>query len=802
MVNGIPCSALILTLLVVASGACSDDDRTRRQPPTEPAQCNAECGTLRCGQLDACGRSCGSVDDDGCPCDDGDACTTDDRYASGACSGMFQDDRPTCDSVVCGEETVCGTLCGEGSECVGPADCAEALLRDPSAFTGLHLVNPDGPGPLPAQYLYCDMDFAEGGWSLIVSSLGDEEWIEGTPTARSTGYLSPDAVRAIAQNSSVIHIRTAGVPEDSITSLPDTAPIQNLRTTGALYSGTHGFDSADWIGPRVDAVTLDACSTVPTAAYPEVVFPACTGTTGLSIGRVERARWHGGSSPDDIHVFVRRDLCPGGCAASESCEPVSGSFACVDFDECEANVDDCELRERCENTEGSFRCVECGPGAFNDPGDGLEICVPTLDLDGDGVSAVEDFCGPGQIASDGPLLWYRFEEVGPIAVDSARSFDGAYGPLFDFGPSAADASGGVALELERSTDNYVIVDELRGMSRNAFTIALWARFDDEDEHTLFSYASEENGNELTLWYRFGRFVAAVDGDLFAADVSLNQGEWNHLTMRWSIDDGIELLVNGQSVGADPNFARTVRLSDTGTLVLGQDQDAIGGDFELRQSMHGAIDEVALFARFLDPRAIREQMAGLRCAVSCTDYASISTSVPSGEYIVDFDPTHASSASVRHVACEMTGGATAWTRIHFSDFEAETFGWTPESTLQCSTSRILGPSTDAVMSSSFDLFGVPHSEARVRGALYLIDGWDGEAWSVRVDGAPVVSGTHTTSSGEDDVCMAGASGLDDRVEVFEQTFTHTSNALLLEIDAALDAASPGAIGVDDVEVWVR
>lgn len=58
--------------------------------------------------------------------------------------------------------------------CLTPASCADVLSLAPMAPSGPYFVDVDGLGLTPAIPVYCDMDLAGGGWTLIERSPSDD----------------------------------------------------------------------------------------------------------------------------------------------------------------------------------------------------------------------------------------------------------------------------------------------------------------------------------------------------------------------------------------------------------------------------------------------------------------------------------------------------------------------------------------------------------------------------------------------------------------------------------------------------
>ncbi len=92
-----------------------------------------------------------------------------------------------------------GTWPVEG--CTVTTSCLTIKTSDPSSTDGIYTIDPDGPGGLAEQSVYCDMTTDGGGWTLAASNhSGDTSFPGGTSRTNlflhTTGYASNPSILA------------------------------------------------------------------------------------------------------------------------------------------------------------------------------------------------------------------------------------------------------------------------------------------------------------------------------------------------------------------------------------------------------------------------------------------------------------------------------------------------------------------------------------------------------------------------------------------------------------------------------
>ncbi len=112
--------------------------------------------------------------------------------------------------------------------------------------------------------------------------------------------------------------------------------------------------------------------------------------------------------------------------------------------------------------------------------------------------------------------------------------------------------------------------------------------------SLFSYAVPGSPNELWITMTNGRIDVWLNNTvrMTVDDAGINDGTWHHVALSFGGGAGeTALMIDGVQVAA---LALMSPLATGGTVVLGNDQDAVGGSFAVSQALDGQIDGVRVW----------------------------------------------------------------------------------------------------------------------------------------------------------------------------------------------------------------
>jgi len=182
---------------------------------------------------------------------------------------------------------------------------------------------------------------------------------------------------------------------------------------------------------------------------------------------------------------------------------------------------------------------------------------------------------------------------------------------------AHDAKQALHFPKEVSIENYVAINDpdfSKISSDNEVSVCTWIKkfLDPGVRHFWFSYAVASSDNNLLLSDWAENIIGQTDR--MAWDNVMLKNEWYHYCLTWSSTTSMDLYLNGVLV----NSMTTSRsITDGGVLIIGQDQDTIGGAFDVTQSFGGELYQLNVFARKLR----LEEIVGMFFDGRCSDLTS-------------------------------------------------------------------------------------------------------------------------------------------------------------------------------------
>jgi len=165
------------------------------------------------------------------------------------------------------------------------------------------------------------------------------------------------------------------------------------------------------------------------------------------------------------------------------------------------------------------------------------------------------------------------------------------------------------MNLGSTPNQYVSLGNSPFTNLGDFSLALWFRVDSLSSgiSTLFSGARSGATNNLLLYLNatgntFLTWVNNGQTGSFSTGSSVADGLWHQVVWTRDVSDGSETLyLDGTALSDTNGSANTSNVTlDPEGVILGQEQDSLGGGFDPNQVFHGWIDEVLLYDKVLSP----------------------------------------------------------------------------------------------------------------------------------------------------------------------------------------------------------
>ncbi|XP_067912258.1 pentraxin-4 [Heterodontus francisci] len=193
-----------------------------------------------------------------------------------------------------------------------------------------------------------------------------------------------------------------------------------------------------------------------------------------------------------------------------------------------------------------------------------------------------------------------------------------------------------------STENYANFG--KGFSSGLFemTICSWLSTKSNYLGTMLSYATEDNDNKLVLYGRNTSkqtTIHFVIGDPAFRElpvIPLLDGQWHHICIIWSSFEGkYWYYIDRRLAAAGSKFQKGYEIPAGGTLIIGQEQDNMGGGFDDTESFVGNLAGFTIWNRALSPGEISGITTG--------------KSLPGGR-VLTFSDVSTLNGAVRHLNC--------------------------------------------------------------------------------------------------------------------------------------------------------
>ncbi|CAJ1080710.1 neuronal pentraxin-2-like [Xyrichtys novacula] len=141
----------------------------------------------------------------------------------------------------------------------------------------------------------------------------------------------------------------------------------------------------------------------------------------------------------------------------------------------------------------------------------------------------------------------------------------------------------------------------------AFTLCMWIKSSASPGiGTPFSYGVPGQANEIVLIEWGNNPIELLINDKVAQlPLDVRDGRWHHICMSWTTRDGQwDAYQDGEKLGSGDNLAAWHPIKPGGVIILGQEQDVVGGRFDAGQAFVGELSQVNIWDRVLKPVEIQ------------------------------------------------------------------------------------------------------------------------------------------------------------------------------------------------------
>ncbi|XP_067134813.1 sushi, von Willebrand factor type A, EGF and pentraxin domain-containing protein 1-like [Centruroides vittatus] len=292
-----------------------------------------------------------------------------------------------------------------------------------------------------------------------------------------------------------------------------------------------------------------------------------------------------------------------------------GRFCEIDIDICEKYP--CANEAYCEEINNDRLC-HCLPGFEGaDCSINIDDCLFVTCTNGgsclDGVMNYTCMCLPGYIGrhceiNHDDCIGHRCA-MGSTCIDHVNGYECLCLPGYSGIFCEQQLPSDFMMSFNNpSVSNFAFANRIPQMS--SATISMWVQTTDKyRQGAMISYAARDRlrhsvANALTLT-DYGSLKIYINDEPVYTNIKLNDGNWNHVIFTWSSNDGSwNLYKNGNLVASGENLQTNQQIPGGGSLIIGQEQDCVGGEFSPTETFVGNITRVNLWNKVLSSDDIK------------------------------------------------------------------------------------------------------------------------------------------------------------------------------------------------------
>ncbi len=209
-----------------------------------------------------------------------------------------------------------------------------------------------------------------------------------------------------------------------------------------------------------------------------------------------------------------------------------------------------------------------------------------------------------------PWADYRFDECypeqeEPEIEDSSRDFNGT-------SHQCTTADNGILCKCmdftANSTTDSVTLPNTVLDGANDVSVSFWLKTTYTGAQAIVSAAnsSVSAANEFLIFFSSDTrlYVFIKGGNKYTTIDSIADNQWHHFVITRR-DDTVKFYVDGSLVATRTNANTGALQVDPGGLYIGQEQDSVGGSFDINQDCEGYVDELMFFRRAISDSEVQD-----------------------------------------------------------------------------------------------------------------------------------------------------------------------------------------------------
>ncbi|PWA33376.1 hypothetical protein CCH79_00014163 [Gambusia affinis] len=249
------------------------------------------------------------------------------------------------------------------------------------------------------------------------------------------------------------------------------------------------------------------------------------------------------------------------------------------------------------------------------------------------------------------LTLARKQVCGALATASWKQFSANYItmtmsflPILPGNQKKLKSPSAFLLEFPMRT-NYMYARMKRSVVNEIFalTICLWLKpGEGSNLGTPISYAVPGQANELVLMeWGSNPMELLINDKAVTVPITLTDGKWHHVCVTWSTHDGVwEAYQDGVKKGSGQNLSAWNPIKPGGIFMLGQEQDTMGGRFDITQSFLGELSDLQFWSRVLTANEIHTQATcGSHLVGDVMSWSEEQVELHGGLTELPFEPCH-------------------------------------------------------------------------------------------------------------------------------------------------------------------